>query len=144
MTNLVLALTRWTTAISRANVFNTDSSCRNLGMDTSENEKAKRRFERFEVETRVKVSVIRKGDKIVFSGTAHDISIGGMAVFLSGDLNIGETATVTFALVFSTQLVLQGVVRSRDRYEYGIEWLNPTQSQQDEIVRNCRALSLLK
>jgi c-di-GMP-binding flagellar brake protein YcgR len=113
-------------------------------MDTSDINKSNRRFERFEVEARVKVTVIRQGDKITFSGTAHDISVGGMALFLGGDLNVGETITVTFALVFSTQLIVQGVVRSRDRYEYGIEFLNPSKSQQDEIIRNCRALSLLK
>ncbi len=113
-------------------------------MDNSESAKANRRFERFEVEARVKVSVTRKGEKVVFTGTAHDISVGGMALFLGGDLNIGETVTVTFALVFSTQLVITGVVRSRDRYEYGIEFLNPSKTQQEEIIRNCRALSLLK
>lgn len=113
-------------------------------MDNSESEKAKRRFERFEVDARVKVSVTRKGEKIVFTGTAHDISVGGMALFLGGDLNLGETVTVTFALIFSTQLIVQGVVRSRDRYEYGIEFLNTSKSQQEEIIRNCRALSLRK
>ena len=113
-------------------------------MDNSGSEKSNRRFERFEVEARVKVAVTRKGEKIVFSGTAHDISVGGMALFLSGDLRVGETITVTFALVFSTQLIIQGVVRSRDRYEYGIEFLHPSKAQQDEIVRNLRALSLLK
>jgi c-di-GMP-binding flagellar brake protein YcgR len=113
-------------------------------MDNSESEKANRRFERFEVEARVKVSVIRKGENIVFTGTAHDISVGGMALFLGGDLNIGETVTVTFALIFSTQLVIQGIIRSRERYEYGVEFLNTSKTQQDEIIRNCRALSLLK
>ncbi len=113
-------------------------------MDNSESDKAKRRFERFEVEARVKVSVTRKGEKVLFTGTAHDISVGGMALFLGGDLNIGETITVTFALIFSTQLVIQGVVRSRDRFEYGIEFLSPSKAQQEEIIRNCRALSLLK
>jgi c-di-GMP-binding flagellar brake protein YcgR len=113
-------------------------------MENSESEISKRRFERFEVEARVKVSVTRKGEKINFSGTAHDISVGGMALFLSGDLYAGEMITVTFALVFSAQLIIQGVVRSRDRYEYGIEFLNPSRTQQDEIVRNLRALSLLK
>jgi c-di-GMP-binding flagellar brake protein YcgR len=113
-------------------------------MEESESEKAKRRFERFEVEARVKVSVTRKGEKINFSGTAHDISVGGMALFLGGELNVGETITVTFALIFSTQLIIQGVVRSRDRYEYGIEFLNTSKTQQEEIIRNCRALSLLK
>jgi c-di-GMP-binding flagellar brake protein YcgR len=113
-------------------------------MDNSESEKANRRFERFEVEARVKVTVTRKGEKVNFSGTAHDISVGGMALFLGGDLLVGETVTVTFALIFSTQLIVQGVVRSRDRYEYGIEFLHASKAQQDEIVRNCRALSLLK
>src|SRR3954467_4117578 len=113
-------------------------------MDTSDVNKSNRRFERFEVEARVKVTVARQGDKLSFSGTAHDISVGGMALFLGGDLNVGETITVTFALIFSTQLIIQGVVRSRDRYEYGIEFLNTSKTQQEEIIRNCRALSLLK
>ena len=113
-------------------------------MESSESNNANRRFERFEVESRVKVSVTRRGEKSVFSGTAHDISVGGMALFLSSDLHIGETITVAFALLFRTPMIVQGVVRSRDRYEYGIEFLNPSKTQQEEIVRNCRALSLLK
>ncbi len=109
----------------------------------STSEKANRRWERFEVEARVKISVTRKGEKFTFSGTAHDISSGGMALFLPTELATGETITVTFALVFSTQLILQGVVRNRDSFEYGVEFLNPTTQQKEDIIRNCRALALL-
>src|SRR3954466_2051379 len=106
-------------------------------------EKAKRRWERYDVEIRVKVSVSRKSQQVSLSGTAHDISEGGMAMFVVGDLEVGETIEIDFAMPYSQRRVLRGVVRNRDSYQYGVQFLNPTAEDRHDIVRNCRALALL-
>lgn len=107
-------------------------------------DKTKRRWERFKVEIRVKVTATRSGKEIVTSGTAHDISEGGMALFLAGDLIVGEAVSIDFSMPYSQRRVMRGVIRNRDRYEYGIQFVDPTPEDREDIIRNCRALALLK
>ncbi len=113
-------------------------------MENSEGALEKRRYERYAVEARVKIAVIREGKRVSLSGTAHDISVGGMSLFMLSELTIGEALVVSFALVFTSTVTIQGVVRARHGFEYGVEFVNLTDSQKEEILRNCRALSLLK
>ena len=113
-------------------------------MQEDQTEKGKRRWERFKVEIRVKVTSSRNGNEVVTSGMAHDVSEGGMALFLAGDLGIGEAVTIDFAMPYSQRRVMRGVIRNRDRYEYGIQFVNPTLEDREDIIRNCRALALLR
>jgi len=106
-------------------------------------EKGKRRWERFKVELRVSLSVWRNGKEFRFKGTANDISQGGMKLFVAADLFPGETIDFELSLMYSGNVSLKGVIRNRDRFEYGVEYLQPTAAVQEAITRNCRALSLL-
>jgi hypothetical protein len=105
--------------------------------------KSSRRWERFKVTVRVHIVYTRDGVKLECDGTAHDISIGGMALFLPRELKVGEAIHVTFALPYSDTVALTGVVRNRRSFEFGIEFVNPDARVQAELTRNCRALSLL-
>ena len=107
-------------------------------------EKSKRRWERFKVEIRVKVTSTRNGKEVVTSGTAHDVSEGGMALFLAGDLIVGDAVIIDFAMPYSQRRTMRGVIRNRDRYEYGIQFVDPTPEDREDILRNCRALALLR
>jgi c-di-GMP-binding flagellar brake protein YcgR len=106
-------------------------------------DKTKRRWDRYKVEIRVKVSLTREGQPLNFAGTAHDISEGGMGLFLPAELHPGETILIDFAMPYSQRLVIQGVVRNRHRFQYGVQYLNPSAEDRESIVRNCRALALL-
>lgn len=112
--------------------------------DPNDPEQAKRRWERFKVEIRVKISLTRNAQQLTFAGTAHDISEGGMGLFLPADLIVGESISIDFAMPYSQRRVICGIVRNRDSFQYGIQFLNPTADDREDIVRNCRALSLLK
>jgi len=112
-------------------------------MADEESEKTKRRWERFKVELRVSLSVWRNGKELRFNGTANDISEGGMRLFVAADLYPGETIDFDLSLKYSGKVSLKGVIRNRDRFEYGVEYLQPTAAVKDAITRNCRALSLL-
>ena len=111
--------------------------------DNAESAKIARRWERFKVTVRVHIAYTHDGVKMESSGTAHDISIGGMALFLPRDLNVGESIRATFTLPYSDTLAITGVVRNRQSFEYGIEFVNPGPHVQEELTRNCRALALL-
>jgi len=39
--------------------------------------------------------------------------------------------------------VIQGVVRTRSGFNYGVEFVNPTPDHQEIIERTCRVFSLL-
>ena len=74
---------------------------------------------------------------------AHNISEGGLRLFIAGELQLGETISFDLSLPYSKSVSLRGVIRNRDRYDYGVEYLQPSAAAQEAIVRNCRALSLL-
>jgi len=106
-------------------------------------EKVSRRWERFKVNVRVTVSLTRDGTKLEFSGTAHDISTGGMALFLTKELRVGETVFITFSLPYSKDLGVYGVIRNRANFEYGVEFRSVSSQVKADLERNCRALALL-
>ena len=102
-----------------------------------------RRWERFRINVRVSLALTRDAAKFEFIGTAHDISIGGMAMFVPNELRVGELMVITFTLPYSKGLNVNGVVRNRQGFEYGVEFRSPSAETQAELERNCRALALL-
>jgi PilZ domain-containing protein len=111
-------------------------------VETSE-EKAKRRHERFKVEIRARVTVQRNGKPAQFSGMAHDIGVGGLALFLPAELKVGESCEIEIALPYSRPLIVRAVIRNRDRFEHGVEFFTTTGEEREALIRNCRALALL-
>lgn len=95
------------------------------------------------MELRVSLSVLRHGKEFRYTGNANDISQGGMRLFVAADLFPGETIDFDLSLKYGGKVSLKGVIRNRDRFEYGVEYLQPTAAVQEAITRNCRALSLL-
>lgn len=112
-------------------------------MQEDNSEKTKRRWQRFDVELRATLKVSRQGIERQYSGTAHDISEGGSRLFVPGDLNPGEEIKLRLALPYSDPVELKGVIRNRERFEYGVEFVGISQQDRDILIRNCRALSLL-
>jgi c-di-GMP-binding flagellar brake protein YcgR len=107
-------------------------------------DKTKRRWQRFDVEFRAKVVVARKGEEHQFSGTVSDISEGGTRLFVVGELQVGETVRLELALPYSGRLAITGVVRNRTSFEYGVQFSGLSSADRDSLVRNCRALLLLE
>ncbi|MGZ5003589.1 MAG: PilZ domain-containing protein [Chthoniobacterales bacterium] len=110
--------------------------------DTSD--KTRRRWQRFDVELRATLKLSRQGIEHQFSGTAHDISEGGTRLFVPGDLHPGEEIKLHLALPYSSAVELVGVIRNRDRFEYGVEFVGVSAEDRESLVRNCRALSVLE
>jgi len=78
----------------------------------------------------------------VFVGK-HPTSAAGMRLFLTRELPFGTSLTLEFLMPYNTmQLVVRGVIRNRDGFTHGVEFLNPT-DQQQLIERTCKIFQLL-
>ena len=93
---------------------------------------AKRRWPRFSVDIPVQVRVKTQGPTKVHSweGQGTDISCGGLAVTLAGDLPVGAQIGVEFALPnLNRRLSFRCFVRNRQGQHYGVEFI--TENDED-------------
>lgn len=103
-----------------------------------------RRWERQSVVIPVNVTIFLDGQRSSFRGQASDISSGGMRLFLTRELPFGTSLNLEFVMPYNTtELVLRGVIRNRDGFTHGVEFLNPTDQQQQMIERTCNIFKLL-
>jgi hypothetical protein len=107
-------------------------------------DRSARRWERHAVTIPISASLFLDGQPSKFRAQATDVSKGGLSMFTTRDIAIGAGLQVDFILPYSsTPLALRGVVRTRNGFNYGIEFLSPTPEQQEIIERTCRVFSLL-
>jgi c-di-GMP-binding flagellar brake protein YcgR len=104
-----------------------------------------RRFQRFDVDCRVKVIRRHHGNTAVHFGRANNISIGGMMLVVPTELNGGETVDLEFNLPHMSEVLrLRAIVRHRfGDYSYGIEFREMTDQTRQTITRMCETLSVL-
>ena len=113
----------------------------NLDQDGIEN----RRFERFDVDCRVKLVRSCLGQASVHYGRASNISIGGIMLVAPVDLEAGESITLEFNLPHKTEvLAVRAVVRRRlGTYTYGIEFRDMSAQAEQSMTRMCETLRVL-
>lgn len=104
-----------------------------------------RRFERYDVDCRVKVIRRHLGTSTIHYGRASNISIGGIMLVAPVDLQGGESIDLEFNVPHTSEVLqLRAVVRHRfGQYSYGIEFREMTDQTQRSIVRMCETLSVL-
>lgn len=108
-------------------------------------QRARRRWERHDVRIPINVSTGVNGQTVKFSGEACDISIGGLRLFLTREVQPGASLIMEFLLPYSsTPLAVHGVVRNRSGFTHGIEFTHTTSEQQQLIERTCKVFTLLK
>ncbi len=98
-----------------------------------------RRWPRFAVDMPVQVRVTTQGPTrtLACEGQGSDISVGGLAVTVDIDLNLGTQIGVEFTPPFSHHsMTLRGFVRNREGNRYGIEFI----TENDADYRNASAL----
>lgn len=103
-----------------------------------------RRWKRQSIVIPVNVAAFLEGERHSFRGQASDISRGGMRLFLTRELPLGASLTLEFLMPYNTnEFVVRGVVRNRDGFTHGVEFLNPSAEQQQMIERTCKIFQLL-
>ncbi len=104
-----------------------------------------RRSPRYQVDVRLRLIVAKDGKNVVVHGRGNDISENGMAMFVAHELALEQRLEVEFTLPYSRQpLRVRIVVRNRNGYRYGVEFLTLSPPQKEEISRLCKALTLLQ
>ena len=102
-----------------------------------------RRYPRYSLDVRVSIKVFRPGNPIVLWGRSIEMGQDGIGVTLTGQLEVGEVATLEVRLPASSNpLKLRALVRYRDGLRHGFEFLARDATQQELILRTCELLNL--
>jgi hypothetical protein len=96
-----------------------------------------RRWTRHKLDVPIRVIVHLEDKSRVISGRGKEISEGGMAVFAGVELRLGDKIEVEFTPPYGGPIRVQGIVRNRHGYSYGVEFftLNEEQTAEQERLR---------
>ncbi len=100
-----------------------------------------RRFPRFELDVRMLVHVFRDGVSTTIWGRSTMIGQEGMGGTLTGDLQLGEVVGLEFSVPLSSHPIkLRAIVRYKNGFQYGFEFLAVDAQQRQAIQRACDIL----
>jgi c-di-GMP-binding flagellar brake protein YcgR len=105
----------------------------------------RRHSNRVHVEARLRLFAYRDAERVAFSGQVNDISEVGLSVFVSAEFEVGDTVEVEVALPYSTGCTrAKAIVRTRDNYRYGLQFVDLHPKQQEALARACKLIGLMK
>lgn len=100
-----------------------------------------RRTPRYKLDLRAKVIYRRNGLNQSALARGQDVSEGGMSMFVPIDFLKDDALEVEFTLPQSRlPLRVRAVVRNSDGHRYGLEFLDLSDAQRQEITRMCEAM----
>lgn len=82
-----------------------------------------RRWERRPVDFPIKIAVYRDADKVLVPGQVTELSEGGMTLYAGMSLQPGDLFEAEFEQ--PVHRTIQAVVRTRDGFSFGAEFLEP-------------------
>ena len=88
---------------------------------------------RHEFEARVKIEILRGGEKFSTEGWARDLSESGMGAFVGAELFLGELATVRIPLRDEADIVVPAKITRCLGTEYGFQFTALSRLQRDQI-----------
>ncbi len=101
-----------------------------------------RKHPRIVVDMSVRVFTDATGNSLA---RGHDISCGGMSLYTPLELEVGDGIKVAFELPHSRmRFGLSAVVRNRDGFRYGIEFVELTGEEFGELKRVTALLAILQ
>jgi hypothetical protein len=100
-----------------------------------------RRWTRHKVDVPIRVVVHTEEKSRVISGRGKEISEGGMAVFAGVELRPGDKVEIEFTPPYGGPIRVQGIVRNRQGYSYGVEFFAVNEEQGAEKERLRAALN---
>ena len=116
-----------------------------MAADLEELGRAQRKYTRYKVSIPVKVTLADDGHVATFHGTGSNVSEAGMRVFIPREFDVSRLILLELRLpYYEERLKLRAVVRNREGFEYGVEFVNPSEHHRHVIVRNCSVLTLLR
>ena len=75
----------------------------------------------------------------------RDLSEGGLGLYVPTELSLGDIALLEITVPYCQEkMLLKCVVRNREGFRYGLEFLQLSEHEQSLIRNSCRALCLLQ
>jgi hypothetical protein len=105
----------------------------------------KRRWKRFRVELRIKVTSERNGQRAFAFGQGSDVSEGGMAAYIPAELDLGEMVDLEVKLPYAKEMVrMKARVQNRSGFRYGLEYILVNALDREQLLKSLKALSLVQ
>ena len=106
-----------------------------------------RRWKRHRVDVRLKIIHWKDGAKAIVFGQGSDISEGGMAAYVPAEFAKDDNLELEMVLPYSASkdpLLLKAVVRNRNGFRYGLEYVGVTDAVRESMARSLKALELVQ
>ena len=100
-----------------------------------------RRWTRHKLDVPIRVIVHSEEKSRVITGRGKEISEGGMAVFAGVELRPEDKIEVEFTPPYGGPIRVQGIIRNRNGYSYGVEFFAISEEQAAEKERLRAALN---
>ena len=101
-----------------------------------------RRSPRYKVNLPIRLFEVVQGRKSVLQGRSHDLSLEGMAIYIPGELHVGQMVQIEFVLPNSQQrLGVNAIVRCSKGFRCGVEFQNLTSVDREALGRCCKELA---
>ena len=105
----------------------------------------RRRYQRYEFDTQLQVTLLGLEQRGTLRGRSLNISEAGIAGVFVTVWDVGTPVHLEFSVpVTSSPLRVGGVLRSHSGYRYGFEFVDLGSDQQEIISKTCRTLALLQ
>jgi len=106
-------------------------------------ESSNRRWRRYAVEARLKVSVRRNGNKTSVFGRSSSLSEGGMGAYIPCEIPLGESVVLEVTLPGSAnEIMVTATVRNVAGFRYGLEFHRLSDDARVRIVKCCDAAAV--
>ncbi len=93
-----------------------------------------RRYRRFKLDVPVRVVVHTEDKTRIIDGRGNELNEGGIAVQAGVELEVNDNVEVEFTPPYGEPIRARAVVRNRNGYRYGLEFLAETASDFDRVA----------
>jgi PilZ domain-containing protein len=101
-------------------------------------EQALRRWTRYKIDVRLKVSFSDQGKHASAFGRANSLSRRGLGAYIPCSIPVGSTVALELTLPFSsTEARLEAVVRNCEGFRYGVEFTRVPAEIQAVLAKHC-------
>lgn len=106
----------------------------------------KRKYPRYTIDISIKVRINSIGGVTSYCyGRGNNVSQGGMSIHVAHELSVGKNIRLILTLPHAErQIECDAVVRNRESYRYGMEFINMKPQDRELLERACKMLGVLQ
>ncbi|HZS27868.1 MAG TPA: PilZ domain-containing protein [Candidatus Angelobacter sp.] len=106
---------------------------------------ALRRWTRYKIDVRLKVSFPHDSKQDQAFGRANSLSRGGIGAYIPVSIPVGTTVGLEMTFPYSaTEARLEAVIRTCEGFRYGLEFTRVPEDIQAMLAKNCSAAELMQ